>query len=106
MKKFITIFSIFLFLCFGLNATTAIAQPTQGFSEGFYDVGKLKLVPNVSYNVQNVSDKRALIIIVDGNEVIHQALRFESNSKRYVMIPLQSDYKVIIVGNGQLSFAT
>ncbi|HEX9025001.1 MAG TPA: hypothetical protein VF839_00915 [Clostridium sp.] len=106
MKKFITIFSIFLFLSFGMNTTITIAQPTQNFSEGFYNVEALKLVPNVSYNVRNVSSSRVLLIIVDGNQVIQQVLRFESNSKQYVMIPLQFEYKIIIIGDGQLSFTT
>jgi len=106
MKKFILIFSVFLFISFVMNTTITIAQPTQNFSEGFYHVETLKLVPNVSYNVRNVSASRVLMIIVDGNEVIQQLLRFESNSKQYVMIPLQFDYKIIIIGNGQLSFET
>ena len=106
MKKFITIFSIFLFLSFSMNTTITLAQPPQDFSEGFYDVGTLKLVPNVSYNVRNISASRVLMIIVDSNEVIQQVLRFEPNSKQYVMIPLQFEYKIIIIGNGQLSFST
>ena len=106
MKKFIAIFSIFLFLSFSMNTINVIAQPTQTFSEGFYTVGTLKLVPNVSYNIRNVSPSSVLMIIVDGNQVIQQTLRFESNSKQYVMIPLQFDYKIIIIGNGQLSFTT
>lgn len=105
MKKSVIIFSIFLLLAVSMNSITSIAQ-TNTFSEGFYDIEDLKLSPNVSYNVQNVSPNKALMIVIDENQMIQQVLRFEGNSKQYVIIPLQYGYRIVIIGTGKLSFTT
>ncbi len=107
MKKFITIFCIFLLLSFSINTITAVAQlNAQNFSEGFYSLENLKLIPNVSYKVQNTSSNKSFLIIFDSDLKIQESLRLEPNSPKYSIRPLQYGYRVVIVGSGQVSFTT
>lgn len=107
MKKFIAIFSIFLILSFSINTITAVAQlDSSTFSEGFYSIDDLKLLPNVSYKAQNVSPNKVFLIVFDSDQKIQQSIRFEPNSPKYNIKPLQFGNRVVIVGQGKLSFST
>lgn len=103
MKKLIIIFSIFLFMSFSINSITSVAQ-TNTFSEGIYSIENLKLLPNVSYKVRNVSSGKAFITILNEDLIMEQSIRFQPNSLQYVLNPMQYGYKIIIAGSGQLSF--
>ncbi|EKQ56066.1 MULTISPECIES: hypothetical protein [unclassified Clostridium] len=105
MKKFILIFSIFVLLAFNLNPISSLAETKQTFSEGIYSINDLKLLPNVPYRVQNVAGGKAFITILNNDLVLEQSIRFQPNSLQYVLNPMQSDYKIIIAGSGQLSFS-
>ena len=104
MKKFIIIFSIFLFVSFNLNAITSSAQPPQTFSQGIYTIRDLNLLPNVMYTVQNVSPIETFMIIFNSNKKIEQSIRLEGNSIKYVIKPMKEDYYIVIFGTGKLSF--
>jgi hypothetical protein len=103
MKKFIILFSIFLFVAFNQNIITTSAQPPQTFSQGIYKIKDLNLLPNVEYAIRNVSPIETYVIIFDGNKKIDQTIRVEGNSIKYVMKPMKEDYNIIIFGGGQLS---
>ncbi|OOM80036.1 hypothetical protein [Clostridium sp. BL-8] len=104
MKKFIIIFSIFLFVSFNLNVIPISAQPPGTFSQGIYKISDLKLLLNVEYAVQNVSPAESFLIIFDSNKRIEQSIRLEGNSIKYVLKPMEEDYSIIIFGDGQLDF--
>lgn len=105
MKKFTIMFLFFLLLAFSINTISTVAQPnTQTFSEGFYSISDLKLLPNVAYNVQNVSPVETFVIIFDGDKKIQQSIRLEGNSIKYAMKPMKNDYRFIIFGSGKLAF--
>lgn len=103
MKKFIIIFSIFLFVSFNLNVIPISAQPPQTFSQGIYKINDLKLISNVEYTVQNVSSVESFLIIFDSSKRIEQSIRLEGNSIKYVLKPMKEDYSIIIFGDGQLT---
>lgn len=105
MKKFALILSIFLLISFKLNAVSTVAQTNQTFSEGIYSLSDLKLLENVPYKVQNVSGGTAFIVILNSDLVLEQSIRFDANSLRYILNPMKYDYKIVIVGTGQLSFS-
>lgn len=95
MKRFIT---IFLFLAFSLNISSAIAQ--QRYPQGFYTMKDLGLSPNIPYSVQNFSpSSNALILVVDQNKMIQQLLRLPPSSPKYNLTPLQNSYHFIIYGD-------
>ncbi|MCE5221296.1 MAG: hypothetical protein LLF98_08535 [Clostridium sp.] len=105
MKKFITIFSIFLFLSFSMNITTTVAQPKK-VSEGFYYAKDINIMENVKYTIQNVSPSyESFIIIFDDKERIQQAARLEPNSQKHILLPIKSNYKITIIGKGELTFS-
>lgn len=105
MKKFITIFSIFLFLSFSMNIITAVAAP-KSFSQGFYSIKDLNLMANTPYSIQNISTSDdSFMIVFDSSQRIQQAIRLYSNSPKYVTVPFQYDYLIVIIGNGKLVFS-
>ncbi|EKQ51580.1 MULTISPECIES: hypothetical protein [unclassified Clostridium] len=105
MKKFIAIFSIFLFLSFNINIITAVAESTKTFSQGFYRIKDLNLMPNTSYNIQNISSTTPVFVIVfNSNQQIQQSIRLEINSIKYPLAPLQFDYTIVVIGNGEVAF--
>ncbi|WP_315072616.1 hypothetical protein [uncultured Clostridium sp.] len=106
MKKLAIIFSIFLLLTFTMNNITVIAAPDpQTFSEGFYSINDLKLIPNVSYKVKNVSSNKVFMIVFSSDQLIQQSIRLEPNSIEYALKPMQYDDKIVVIGNGQLLFS-
>ncbi|GEP62359.1 hypothetical protein CBE01nite_01270 [Clostridium beijerinckii] len=106
MKKFTFILSIILLITFNINKTTATAASLpQNFSEGFYTISDLSIMQNVMYNVQNLSPNEVFMIIFDSNKRIQQSIRFEGHSMKYVLRPMKYDYKIIIIGDGSISFS-
>lgn len=104
LKKFVLILSIFLLISLNFNTVSAVAE-TKTFSEGIYTISDLNLFANVSYRVQNVSGGKAFISILNGDLVLEQSIRFEPTSLQYVLNPMQYNYKIVILGTGQLSFS-
>lgn len=108
MKKFILLFSIFLFLSFNINTIAALANvPEQKiFSQGFYNMKQLGLSENIPYSVENISSSTGgLLIILTDNQVIQQVIRISPQSPKYPLIPLSSNYKFIVYGNVELVFS-
>lgn len=103
MKKFITIFSIFLFLSFSMNTVTTAAQP-KSFSEGFYSINDLGLMENVTYNVQNFSNFNGFIVVFDYDQKIQQALSLEPHSIKHPLKTIRNSDRIVILGQGQLTF--
>jgi hypothetical protein len=103
MRRFTFIFSIFLLLTFSINTISTKAAPT--FSEGIYSIEDLKLLPNVPYKVKNVSGGKAFLSILNGDLVLEQSIRFDSDSLQYILNPMQYDYKIVILGTGQIEFS-
>ena len=105
MKKFATIFSIFLFLSFNMNTITAIAQP-KILSQGIYNASDSNFLIGTSYIVQNTSPKdKAFIMIIDGDQQIQELIRLEPNSSKYYIKPLEYTYLIVIIGNGTVVFS-
>jgi hypothetical protein len=103
MKKFFTIFSIFLFLLFSMNTITTVAQP-KSFAEGFYNINDLGLQESVIYNVQNISDYNGFLVVFDSDQKIQQAISLEPHSSKHPLKTIRYDDRVVILGKGQLTF--
>ena len=105
MKKFIFIFLFFLCLSFNTNMVPCIATP-QVFKQGFYEIDSLNLSPNTSYTIQNNSfNERIYILIFDPSANFLQGIRLRPQSQKYNLIPLQAGYKIVIVGNGEVTIS-
>ncbi|SFC99049.1 hypothetical protein [Clostridium uliginosum] len=115
MKKF-AILSLF-FICLSLNILkiTPAAQTnslniskatsvvgTNVFKEGVYKVSDFNLSQNNLYNVQNVSSKSSIyMLIFDENQIGLQYLRLNPNSEKYNLVPLKPNYRIVILGEGE-----
>lgn len=105
MKKFIAIFSIFLFLSFNIGAITAMAE-TKYLEQGFYKVKDTGLVTGSAYKVRNASPTgRAIVMVFDGNQLMQEFIRLEPNSQNFILKPFDFDHIVIIVGGGKVEFS-
>ena len=102
MKKIVTIFLVLLGLF--LNAMimpTVLADNL--FNEGVYKSEDFNFSPNNAYTIQNVSSTDSVyIILFDENQLGIQAMRLEPKSGKYNLLPLKPDYRIVIVGNGQV----
>lgn len=103
MKKNIMLFFIALFLLFYVSTITAIVQD-EVLKEGFYKAKDLNLSINKIYYAQNVSSKDDIFMLIfDGNENLQQSLRLKPQSPKYKLLPFGGEYKILIVGNGEVS---
>lgn len=102
MKKSIAVFIILI----GLISTTFISIPAftkNIFKEGVYKSSDFNFSENETYFVQNVSSNNSVFLtIYDENQLIIQSIRLQPNSNRYDLIPLKPDYRIVIVGNGEI----
>lgn len=105
MKKFITLLSILLLLSFNVSTVVTVAQPTM-FKEGFYSINNLGLMENVSYRVENISDFNGFLIVFDSDQKIQQAISLEPHSQKYLLKPIRSSDRVVILGQGELTFSS
>lgn len=107
MKKFIVVFSIFLFLFLNITPVTTMATTSRpSFSEGFYTLKDLKLQENVNYTVKNTSPNfEIFMIIFDSQGRIRQSVRLEPNSPQHTLLPIRNDNKIVIIGQGNLVFS-
>ncbi|MBE6088671.1 MAG: hypothetical protein E7206_11635 [Clostridium beijerinckii] len=106
MKRFISIFSIFLLLSFTIN-TAAVADINQPrtFKEGFYNIRDLGLMENVSYNVQNLSEYRGFMVVFDSEQKIQQAISLDPRSQKFPLKPIRNNDRIVILGQGALTFS-
>ncbi len=104
MRRFVVKFSIFLFLFFSTNIIKALAIPIS-LSQGLYDLKDTQLAIGIEYKVKNISSGKAMLLIVDHNQMIQQLVRFEPNSPQYTLKPLNYGDVIIIVDSGKLEFS-
>lgn len=107
MKKFTFILFIFSFIFFTFNTSPNFSAPYSSIiSEGFYSLPNLNLLENIEYFVQNTSPNyESFIIIFDNQGRIKQSVRLAPNSPKYTLLPLKNNYKIIVIGNGNLVFS-
>ena len=105
MKRFITLLLIVICLSFNIiNAITVLAANI--FKEGVYKAADFNFSSNNVYNVQNVSsDHSVYVLLYDENQLGIQSIRLEPKSSKYNLLPLKPDYRIVIVGNGEVFIA-
>ncbi|EHJ00410.1 hypothetical protein CDLVIII_3865 [Clostridium sp. DL-VIII] len=101
MKKFI-IFSILLFLSFNILLSASVFAVTN-FKEGIYQLSNFNVSPNNRYTIQNISPSQSVyVLLFDENQLQIQSIRLKPNSENYSLLPLQPNYRLIVVGNGEV----
>lgn len=100
MKKFIAIIFISLFLNF--NIVKANPQISSNIlKEGVYNVNNITNTLGNIKNVQNISnDSSIYLILLDENETVLQTIKMKPESQKYTLNDLESNYKLILIGDG------
>lgn len=100
MKKSILLFLISMFLLFNLTLSTFAANI---FKEGVYKAADFNFSSENTYSVQNVSKKDSVyILLFDANQLQLQSIRLDPQSGKYNLLPLKPDYRIAIIGNGDV----
>jgi len=100
MKKFILVFLILMFLLFNLSASTFAANV---FKEGVYKASDFNFSYGNVYNVQNVSPTESVyLLLFDENQLQVQSIRLIPKSGSYNLLPMNPDYRIAIIGNGDV----
>jgi hypothetical protein len=103
MKKLIVTFSVIIFLLFGINTITTLAQQ-KSFSQGFYAMKDLNLYEGSSHTVKNISQiGEGLLIVLDSHGIIQQVIRVHPTTE-YTLVPILPGYEFIIYRDLQLVF--
>jgi len=105
MKKFTILLSILLCLSFNIIRVTPLAAATS-FKEGVYNAVDFNFTPNNEYKIQNISpDSNVYVLLFDENQLAIQTFRLDPNSGSYNLLPLKPSYRIVIVGNGEVSIS-
>lgn len=102
MKKFTVIFLILVCLFFNMiMIIPSFAANT--FKEGIYKASDFNVSPQNLYIVRNISSTDSVyVIIFDGNQLQMQSIRLIPNSAKYNLVPLTPNYRVVVVGKGEV----
>ena len=101
MKKFTIILLILVTLIFSTSITTpAFAENL--FKEGFYRISDFNPSKDGSYHVENMSSYSVCVIVFNENNINTQVLYLEPKSSRHYLVSLKSEYKIVIVGDGEV----
>ena len=101
MKKIISISLISLSLL--LSLSPKLVSAVNIFEEGVYKATDFSFSSDNNYIVQNISkENSAFIQLFDENQNLLQSIHLSKNSDKYNLLPLKPDYRIVIVGKGDV----
>lgn len=105
MKKFVIILLVFLSLSqIPINAVIQFAEPP--LKEGVYRVNNFTTPLNEINYIENTSKTDDVYFVVfDENDTLIQSVKLPPNSPKHKISPLDSSYRVVIIGNGTILFS-
>ena len=104
MKRFTVLFLICLCLTFILIGLKPAFATTNTFTEGIYKLSDLNPSKNGVYFFSNVSSTDNIyMIIMDENQTIHHSILLP-NSEQHITVPILPNYRVILLGKGEMYF--
>ena len=102
MKK-LTALSILISLSLNIITISSVLAATT-FKEGIYQVSDLNISKGNNYTIQNTSVNDSIFMIIfDENQYELQSIHLSPKSIKYNLIQLEPSYRIIIVGNGEVS---
>ena len=103
MKKFTII--LLILICLFLNIFKVIpAFASTSFKEGIYQLSNFNISQGNNYTIQNISPNDSIyMILFDENQRQLQAINLSPKSINYTLIPLQPNYRIVIIGNGEVT---
>ena len=101
MKKF-TVFFLIL-LCLSFNMISVTLADESSFKEGIYKLEDFNFSPNNLYSVENATNTdTSLVLLFDDNQLIIQTVALKPNSPKIALLPLQPNYRLVIIGKGNV----
>jgi len=105
MKKCAIILLILIGLFLNVFKVTPAFAITS-FKEGIYQLSDFNISPGNNYTIQNISPNDSIyMIIFDENQRQLQAINLSAKSIKYTLISLQPNYRIVIIGNGEVTIA-
>ncbi|MDD7794275.1 hypothetical protein [Clostridium sp. 'White wine YQ'] len=100
MRKFLAFFMIFS--CTFLYTILPISA-VNIFKEGVYKLSDLNISAGNFYTAQNLSkDSDIFVQIYNGDREVQQFLRIPPGSRKFTLVALKPDYRLVILGSGEL----
>ncbi len=105
MKKFNIVFLILVCLLFNMIMTIP-ASAINTFKEGIYQLSDLNISSGNNYTIQNTSPKETVFMIIfDENQYELQSIHLSPQSINYRLIPLEPTYRIVIIGNAEVTIS-
>ena len=105
MKKKITVSLILVYLFFNFLALIPTSAATT-FKEGIYKLSNLNVTQKSRYSIQNISpDNSVYIALFDDDQRQIQSIYLPPKSENYSLIPLEPNYRIVIIGKGEVIIA-
>jgi len=105
MKKFTIILLILICLFFNVSKVTSAFTSTS-LKEGIYQLSNFNISQGNNYTIKNTSPNESIyMILFDENQRQLQAINLYPKSINYTLLPLQPDYRIVLIGNGEVNIA-
>ncbi len=105
MKRLTVLFLIFLSVTFNIIGLKSVFAITNTFTQGIYKSSVLIPSKSNTYVFSNIFlTDGVFLIILDENQVINHAIRLQPNSEKHITVPILSNYRILILGKGELYF--
>jgi hypothetical protein len=105
MKKLSILLLVILCLSFNIVRAQPVTQ-SNAFKEGVYKAADFNFSPTNRYTVQNVSPSGSVyVLLFDENQLGIQSIRLDPKSENYNLLPLKPEYRIVIVGTGEVFIA-
>ncbi len=104
MKKIIILFLAFLCLSFSIIKLKPAFAAANTFTQGIYKVSDFGKSKNNIYTIQNIRPQDNIYVtILDENLNVIEGVRLLPKSPKVDTIPVKDNFKVIIIGKGEVS---
>lgn len=106
MKKFIILFLIFLCLSFSIIESKSAFAVANTFTQGIYKVSDFGKSKNHIYTIENMRPQDNIyVIILDENLNVIEGVLLLPELPKINTIPVQDNFKVIIIGKGEVNIS-
>lgn len=103
MKKCTVLFFIFFVILFNIIGLKTTFATDSAFKEGIYTINDLKLSKDGIYTVKNISKNNNIrLLVFDEDHAIIQSTKIEANSEKIDIVPIMSNYIIVVAGDGEL----
>lgn len=104
MKKFTTLFLIFLCLSFNIMGLKPAFAVSDTFKQGIYKLSDFNISSGNIYTVSNISKTNAVhVFIFDKNYIPIQNIKLQPYSLNIDTVPMAPDYIFVVTGEGEVT---